>query len=275
VEETTMDWSRILTPVTGGEGDRRALAAACRVAEAFGAELAAVYAPADLADLIPWMGDGYMGGIQPAALDSLRDAATAGERVAKEAFDACAYAKKRFVSLVSPVWAGLAMESRLSDLVVFDDPAARGKGPLAEPFRQIVADEQRPTLVARAGFRVGGVVAVAWDGGKEATRAVRTSLPLMEKAASVVILHAPGASPRKSDPADLQRFLETKGVGSSVQVLADTGDAGPGLVRAAKAASADLLVAGAFGHPRLQEFIFGGATRTFLNADAPSLFLSH
>ena len=47
-------------------------------------------------------------------------------------------------------------------------------------------------------------------------------------------------------------------------------------MKAAKGVGANLLVAGAFGHPRLQEFIFGGATRTFLNAaDAPSLFLSH
>ena len=47
-------------------------------------------------------------------------------------------------------------------------------------------------------------------------------------------------------------------------------------MRSAKEAGATLLVAGAFGHPRLQEYIFGGTTRAFLNAtDAPSLFLSH
>jgi carotenoid cleavage dioxygenase len=34
-------------------------------------------------------------------------------------------------------------------------------------------------------------------------------------------------------------------------------------------------LSGAFGHPRLQEFIFGGTTRTLLNSDQPSLFLSH
>ena len=39
--------------------------------------------------------------------------------------------------------------------------------------------------------------------------------------------------------------------------------------------TAGLLVAGAFGHPRLQEFIFGGTTRTLLAAEQPSLFLSH
>ncbi len=37
----------------------------------------------------------------------------------------------------------------------------------------------------------------------------------------------------------------------------------------------DEQVAVAYGHPRLREFIFGGATRSFLNAEARSLFLSH
>ena len=52
-------------------------------------------------------------------------------------------------------------------------------------------------------------------------------------------------------------------------------DAAPVLLYAARKAEADILVAGAFGHPRLQEFIFGGTTRTLLNSDQPSLFLSH
>jgi nucleotide-binding universal stress UspA family protein len=47
------------------------------------------------------------------------------------------------------------------------------------------------------------------------------------------------------------------------------------LLGAANEVGADFLVAGAFGHPRLQEFIFGGTTRSLLNSDGPSLFLSH
>jgi nucleotide-binding universal stress UspA family protein len=264
-----------MAPLTGGEGDHRTLAAASLLADAFGAQLAAVYAPADLADIIPWMGDGYMGGVQPSALDSLREAAAAGELAARGAFEACACDRKIFISLASPVWAGLAMEGRLSDIVVFDDAAARGRSALSEAFQRIVADEQRPTLVARAGLNVGGVIAVAWDGGKEATRAVRTALPLLQKASKVLILTAPAASSRNPDAAALQGFLAPKGVNASVEILGDTGDPAPALVRAAKAASADILVAGAFGHTRLQEFIFGGATKVFLNADSPSLFISH
>ena len=62
---------------------------------------------------------------------------------------------------------------------------------------------------------------------------------------------------------------------AELEILPDSGDAAPVLLYAAKKAEADILVAGAFGHPRLQEFIFGGTTRSLLNSDRPSLFLSH
>ena len=270
-----MAWARIMAPLSGGEGDRRIVAAAAAIAEPFEAELACVHSPADVADLIPWMGDGFMGGVQATAVESIRQACAEGEKAARAALEACPYERKTFVSLKSPVWAALAMAGRLSDVLVFDDGSARGRGPLAEAFQQIVADEQRPTIVARAGLKVGGVVAVAWDGGKEASRAMRTALPLLQKASRVVILTVPAASSRKFDPALLTAFLSARGVACEVETLAGAGDPAPVLLKAAKAAGADIMVSGAFGHPRLQEFIFGGATRTFLNADGPSLFLSH
>jgi nucleotide-binding universal stress UspA family protein len=167
------------------------------------------------------------------------------------------------------------MEGRLSDVVVFTDEAARGRGPLAEAFQQTVADEQRPVIVARPGLTAGGVVAVAWDGGKEASRAARTALPLLEKASRVVILCAPSASSRNFDGGRLQAFFADRGVTAEVEVITESGDAAQLLLGACKRLGAGLLVAGAFGHPRLQEYIFGGTTRTLLNNDGPSLFLSH
>ena len=270
-----MIWARVMAPLSGGEGDRHIVAAAAALAEPFGAELACVHAPPDVADLIPWMGDGFMGGVQASAVDAIREAASEGAKAAASVVEACPYGRKSFKTLASPVWAALAMQSRLSDVVVFDDAASKSKGPLAEIFQQIVADEQRPTLVARAGFAVGGVVAVAWDGGKEASRAVRTAIPLLEKASRVVVLSAPQAASRQFEPGDLQAYLEARGVKSEVKAVEGSGDAAPRLLKAAADAGANLLVAGAFGHPRLQEFVFGGATRSFFAAAAPSLFISH
>jgi nucleotide-binding universal stress UspA family protein len=264
-----------MAPLSGGQGDPAAVSAAVMLAQPFGAEVAGVYTPADVADVMPWMGEGFMGGVQTTALESLREASLVGEKNARKALQGAGYAKAQFITLETPVWAGLSAESRLSDVIVFSTDPARGRGPLAEAFQQMMADEQRPVLIAREGFKVGGCVVVAWDGGKEASRAARLALPLLEKSGRVVILAAPKASSRSFDPARLQSYYAARGVEAEVDLLADAGDAAPALLHAASKAQADILVAGAFGHPRLQEFIFGGTTRTLLSSDQPSLFLSH
>jgi nucleotide-binding universal stress UspA family protein len=265
-----------MAPLAGAPADRELLASAAALAAGFDAELACVHAPADMADLMPWMGEGFMGGVQVTALESLKEAAVEGHHAVERLVQDLGYSRCKAIGLESPVWAGLAMEGRLSDVIVFDSAAARGKGPLAEAFQQMIADEQRPVVVARPGLKVGGTVLVAWDGGKEASRAMRTSLPLLQKAASVVLAGAPGASSRNFELERLSQFLAARGVNATVKVLDGSGsDAAALLLGAAQEVGADFLVAGAFGHPRLQEFIFGGTTRSLLNSDGPSLFLSH
>ena len=272
---TTAIWSRVMAPVSGGAGDAAVLAAAARLAAPFGAEIAAVFAPADVADVLPWMGEGFMGGVQAAAVESLKEAAVEGRARAEAAFAGLAYANKAFVTLGSPVWSALAMHGRLSDVVVFDDAAAKGQGPLGPAFQQIVAAEQRPVVVARPGLDPGGAAAVAWDGGKEASRAMRTALPLLQKASAVHILSGRDSAPRTFDPHAVRAFMAARGVKAEVKLVDGTGEIGGQLLAAAKELGAQLFVAGAYGHPRLQEFVFGGATKTFLTAEGPSLFLSH
>src|SRR3954468_17393985 len=132
-----MSWARIMAPLSGGSGDAAAVAAAVALAEPFGAEMLGVFTPADVADVMPWMGEGFLGGVQTTALESLKEAAQAGEKNAQKALEACTYKKKQFISLTTPVWAGLSAESRISDVVVFTSEPARGRGPLAEAFQQM------------------------------------------------------------------------------------------------------------------------------------------
>jgi nucleotide-binding universal stress UspA family protein len=160
-------------------------------------------------------------------------------------------------------------------VVVFGNEAARGKGPLAQAFQQMIAAEQRPVVVARPGLDPAGVMAVAWDGGKEASRAMRTALPLLQRAKAVHVIACAGSSPRVFDPEALKAFLRVRGVEAQSNLIEGGGEVGAQLLKAARELGASLFVAGAYGHPRLQEFIFGGATRAFLNAEGPSLFLSH
>src|SRR5580704_15911549 len=131
----SMSWARIMAPVAGGEADKGVLAAAAALAEPFQAEVAAVYAPADVADLMPWMGEGFVGGVQVTAVQSLKEAAAEGATAARASCQALDYERKSFTALTSPVWSALSMEGRLSDVVVFDDQTARGRGPLAQSFQ--------------------------------------------------------------------------------------------------------------------------------------------
>lgn len=276
--KTNQAWARILVPVAGVAQDAGPMAAGASIASVFGAELTAVYTPADVSELAPWIGDGFVGGGAPvAALDVLREVSEEGARTAKALFGQTQYSPKAFLTLQSPIWAALGLESRLSDLVVFGAEAAgRGISPLADAFRQVLAHEQRPVLVADAPVAADGVMAVAWDGGKEATRAIRTALPLLQRAGRVVILSAADATQRKFEPARLVDFLAARGVAASLQLLSGRHGAARLLLDAAHGAGAGLLVAGAFGHPRLQEFVFGGVTRDLLSAvNRPALFLSH
>ncbi len=272
-----MSWARIMAPLSGAPSDDATLMAAAALAAPFEAELAAVFAPADAADLMPWMGEGFMGGVQVAALDSLKEATEIGEKHATAHFAASTYAKKTFTTLATPVASGLAMEARLSDVVVFAPDPARGRGALVDSFQQVLMEERRPVLVVKgAAPALDQTVAVAWDGGREATRAARIAVPWLQKAKRVLILAAPAATPRDYDPARLKELFAQRGVTAEVDNLAQSGEPGPILLSAVKAAGATMLVAGAFGHPRFQQFIFGGTTRHLMQADdGPSLFLTH
>src|SRR5579864_2359844 len=109
-----MSWARIMAPLSGGEDDDAALAAAIAMAEPFGAEVACVHTPADVADVMPWMGEGFMGGVQATALESLKEATAIGEARARAAVARFSYPRLSFIGLQTPVWAGLSAEARLS-----------------------------------------------------------------------------------------------------------------------------------------------------------------
>ena len=78
---------------------------------------------------------------------------------------------------------------------------------------------------------------------------------------------------RPCELGQLQAYYAARGVTAEVQPLDKAADITDAILEAS--AGAGLLVAGAFGHSRLREFIFGGTTRALLQAERPSLFLAH
>lgn len=111
-------------------------------------------------------------------------------------------------------------------------------------------------------------IAVAWDGSASATRALHDAMPLIGEADEVVIINAP--EDKHVDEQELTTLLAyfarhgivTRCVKAGIDLL----DIGLALQHTARQEDAGLLVMGAYGHSRVQQFILGGATRHVLDS---------
>jgi nucleotide-binding universal stress UspA family protein len=176
----------------------------------------------------------------------------------------------------------LLEQSRYADLVVLsqDGDLTDLEVPVDPRAGAIVMSAGRPVLVVPRDYKgktCGKRVLVAWKPSAEATRAVHDALPLLEKADSVTVMRI---NPKADEPAhnpgfDLAAHLARHGVKVTVMpVLSPDQSAGDIIVKKAAELNADLIVMGAYGHSRLRELVFGGATRQLLQAPAVPVLMS-
>lgn len=122
-------------------------------------------------------------------------------------------------------------------------------------------------------------VLVAWDGSREATRAVHDALPFMRTAENTTILTVNGVHEfeRARIPgADIATVLARHGVRVEVaDIETGAGDSVGEILLSVADNGADLLVMGAYGHARWRELVMGGATRTILRSMTVPVLMSH
>ncbi|WFU11471.1 universal stress protein (plasmid) [Rhizobium sp. CB3090] len=123
------------------------------------------------------------------------------------------------------------------------------------------------------------VVLVAWDSRNEASHAVRAAMEQLTTAKNVhVAIVDPHASTRgngEEPGADIAAFLARHGVHISVDILAGGGRTTADVLRQhAVDIGAELIVLGAYGHSRMRERIFGGTTRSMLEATPVPLMMT-
>jgi nucleotide-binding universal stress UspA family protein len=124
---------------------------------------------------------------------------------------------------------------------------------------------------------LGEHVLVAWSGSRESALAVRSSLPVLRKAARVTVVD--GSRDEESGTCslpdtDICHWLDTHGVKAVVRRLDEKAQPSPGpaLLDLAHQEKADLIVMGAWGRSRLSEMVLGGTTRyLFMQSDVPML----
>ncbi len=177
------------------------------------------------------------------------------------------------------------LHARYADVSIVGqvDPESDELGAAGDLPERVVLGAGRPVLVvpyAGTFKTVGQRVLVAWNAGREATRAVNDALPLLEGASKVTVLainprgglHGHGEVPG----ADIALHLARHGVRAEASAIkSDDVDVGALLLSQAADLNADLIVMGAYGHSRLREVMLGGATREILRSMTVPVLLSH
>jgi nucleotide-binding universal stress UspA family protein len=177
----------------------------------------------------------------------------------------------------------IVRQARACDIIVVGEAA---RGALADPFVQVnpndlVMQVGRPLLIVPESCNWLDLrsVLVAWKDTAEARRAVSDALPLLGKSTEVTIVEivedAADRAAALSRIEDVVAWLSRHGVRASRRVPEQIGDAGTQLERIAAEVGAGVVIAGAYGHSRLSEWILGGVTRRLVNPSNRCSLLSH
>ncbi|OFX13014.1 MAG: hypothetical protein A2516_05180 [Alphaproteobacteria bacterium RIFOXYD12_FULL_60_8] len=170
---------------------------------------------------------------------------------------------------------------RSTDLVVMGRAPSGKKIDLEKRFiANVVLALGRPVLViaAPAPTLVGRNILVAWDGSREASRALNDAIALLRKADTVTVMtvgESDGGCLNEETPA-VCRHLKLHGVRATTwEADEDDGVKGKLLLAKASEIGADLIVCGAYGRSSLKDLVLGGTTRYLLRHAPISLLMSH
>ncbi len=179
----------------------------------------------------------------------------------------------------------VGIAARYADLLLVAQPPLEGsdESGRADLVQTLLVGTGRPVLLVPAvgappGF--GRRVLVAWDGGREAARAVADALPLLRAAEQVEVVTVDAAkrfSIVEAEPGTaITAHLVRHGVKASLARLTrgplSVADL---LLNRAADHGQDLLVMGAYAHSRLRDLVLGGVTRHMLKHMTLPVFTAH
>ncbi len=264
----------IFAILSGSPEDQQVMSSAAALAAKRMASVTAVYVGRDPSATLLMGGDGFTGGVGAMTLEALqaerresRDRAqSVAEQYANTVFDGMDGSRTNVASL-----------ARLTAFVVMSGACARTGGVQSDVLGELLIDGGVAVLLARTPppyERVG----LAWDGSREAARALRSGRDVIAQADHVVVLQSANDLNRKdlpsADPERVAAWIERRGVSVSIQSFEGRSVA-DSLIDACVRERVDILIAGAYGQTRFREAVFGGVTRSLIEAEAPSLFLAH
>jgi nucleotide-binding universal stress UspA family protein len=210
----------------------------------------------------------------------------ATQRAAEKRFrDASAHATAEWRAPAGDPFAAMLAHGRCADLVVvgqpdLDDGHAWFAG---EMLSTSLMGLGRPLLVVPyigAMETLGRRVLVAFDGSREAARAIGDAMEFLQRAEEVRVVIGQPDDPKAPGNARLGERIGTWLADHGVRAIVERdapppADVGDALISRAADFSSDLIVMGGYGHSRLREMVLGGTTRSVLRAMTVPVLMSH
>ena len=293
-----MTFAKILVALDGNPASDAVVSLALAVGRQHGGRIEFLHVRSDVARSIPVMADGMSGMATADLFEEFQKRAESYTEHARKLFtercegsgarvvEADAHLDTAGLSVSLRVVEGrpaeeLARRGRLADLVIAARPDETDAGIAYPEIDAALFESGRPLLLAPPanGMAFAGAagrhVAIAWDGSREATRAIASGLPFIKAAEQVTVITCrEGNEPVK--PSELANYIA--GHGASAKTWAfDRGDetVGKSLFNEAARAGADMMIMGGYGHSRFREMVLGGATQHALEAATIPVLLSH
>jgi nucleotide-binding universal stress UspA family protein len=176
----------------------------------------------------------------------------------------------------------VAQEARAADLLITGPD--QGWSALDTTRRVNIGDlllrVGRPVLIVPLGVDRLDLesVVVGWKETREARRAIADALPFLKKAGRVTVAEVANEedfSTAHERLRDVTSWLKRHDVVAEFLVSPSVGNDATRLEDMAEDLDAGLLVAGAYGHNRFQEWVLGGVTRRLLRHATRCTLLSH
>lgn len=177
----------------------------------------------------------------------------------------------------------LAEHARYYDLLVLGQTNPDNEYLGSDYIHDVVFESALPCLIVPyVGFdhAIGKRVLVSWNASREAARALKDSLPLLQHAEQIEVL---SIDPKRNlvnegdvPGMDISKHLARHDLKVENHVCySDSASIGDTLLSRVTDFDTDMIVMGAYGHSRLRETILGGVTRHLLHHMTVPVFMSH
>ena len=273
-----MSYATLLVYVNADHVSKPLIGVAAGLADKFSARLIGLSA---LAIMPAFVAEGVVIVDNATEFDIAKMQTTLAEVGTKFAAAAGAGPKTEWRSAIEYPTQTLLSDARCADLIVVEKGKAASDIHRTIDVGAAILGAGRPFLVVPAAVKSLALdhVLIGWKDAREARRAVQDALPLLHEAKRVTVMETCAKDEMdnaRNRVADVVRYLAQHRVKADSRVdIQAHGSGADQIIGLAEDEGADLLVTGAYGHSRLNEWVFGGMTRDLLTSSPICCLMSH